>query len=403
MPSMSEPEGVELFLARARRSVVELSGGPTVSELCARLDNLPLALELAASRTVVFSPGAAARIAWGERLDLLRGGRDADPRQQTLRATIAWSYELLGARSSVCSPGCPSSQAGAARGRRAGMRADPDTLQALLDKSLRLAPRHRRRPSVLDARDNPRVRCRTARRRGGIRTAARAPRRMVPRFRRGGRTRVTRRRSRSLVDRLPAEHDNLRAVLPRRARSAISARSSLVTSMWRFWAERGYIREGLRHLQDVLERSPDEPPRAVIGRSYLRTMTGGSFADALHEAQAVACGVRTRGRPFHVDPGPQPDWDDPSGRSDGTRRRRARSNTRNASRMGSIQRRRPRPLPGCIGAVFGTLPVETRHRALQRGIRALPRKPERAGIHSRRASATRGDEGSVRHRARPAQ
>lgn len=63
-------------------------------ELCARLDHLPLALELAAARTVVFSPEQLPeRLA--ERLDLLKGGRDADPRHQTLRAAVEWSYDLL--------------------------------------------------------------------------------------------------------------------------------------------------------------------------------------------------------------------------------------------------------------------------------------------------------------------
>ena len=67
-----------------------------MAELCDRLDNLPLALELAAARTAVLTPDQILdRL--GNRLDLLKGGRDADPRQQTLRATIAWSYDLLDA------------------------------------------------------------------------------------------------------------------------------------------------------------------------------------------------------------------------------------------------------------------------------------------------------------------
>ena len=64
------------------------------AELCERLDKLPLAIELAAARTVVFSPEQLLE-RLGQRLDLLKGGRDADPRQRTLRATIEWSYDLL--------------------------------------------------------------------------------------------------------------------------------------------------------------------------------------------------------------------------------------------------------------------------------------------------------------------
>ncbi len=69
-----------------------------VAEICRRLDGLPLALELAAARLRVMSPAAlAARL--GSRLDLLAARiPDAPPRQQTLRATIAWSYDLLSAQ-----------------------------------------------------------------------------------------------------------------------------------------------------------------------------------------------------------------------------------------------------------------------------------------------------------------
>src|SRR5919199_6673583 len=88
---LADSNAVELFCERARIEREE-----AVVNLCRRLDNLPLALELAASRTNVLSPRQILdRIS--QRLDLFKGGRDADPRQQTLRATIEWSYELLSA------------------------------------------------------------------------------------------------------------------------------------------------------------------------------------------------------------------------------------------------------------------------------------------------------------------
>jgi predicted ATPase/class 3 adenylate cyclase len=90
VPPLSEPEAVELFCARARLEPEE-----TIAELCRRLDNLPLALELAAARTKLLdAPSLLSRLEHS--LPVLTGGRrDAPERQQTLRATIEWSYELL--------------------------------------------------------------------------------------------------------------------------------------------------------------------------------------------------------------------------------------------------------------------------------------------------------------------
>jgi tetratricopeptide (TPR) repeat protein len=101
-----------------------------------RLDSLPLAVELAAARTKALSPGQIlARLS--QRLDLLKGGRDADPRQQTLRATIEWSYDLLSdderqlfRRLSVFAGSCSLEAA------EAVTRADVDALQSLVEKSL---------------------------------------------------------------------------------------------------------------------------------------------------------------------------------------------------------------------------------------------------------------------------
>ena len=107
-----------------------------VRELCDRLDNLPLGVELAAARTSVLSPEQILdRLS--QRLDLLKGGRDADARQETLRATIEWSYELLDAseqrllaRLSVFAGGCTLEAAEHVAG------AELDTLQSLVEKSL---------------------------------------------------------------------------------------------------------------------------------------------------------------------------------------------------------------------------------------------------------------------------
>lgn len=92
-------EAVQLFVDRARvvRPDFELTddNAQAVAEICRRLDGLPLAIELAAARLRHFSPDVL-RERLGDRLGLLRSGpRDLPERQQTLRATMDWSYGLL--------------------------------------------------------------------------------------------------------------------------------------------------------------------------------------------------------------------------------------------------------------------------------------------------------------------
>ena len=94
VPVLERQEARRLFVTRARAAQPEFEPDEHLDELCARLDDLPLALELAAARTSLLSTEQLLE-RLGNRLDLLRGGRDAETRQQTLRATIEWSYELL--------------------------------------------------------------------------------------------------------------------------------------------------------------------------------------------------------------------------------------------------------------------------------------------------------------------
>ncbi len=143
VPPLASPEAVALFCARA-----QLESSDEIAELCARLDNLPLAVELAAARTKALSPAQILE-RLSSRLDLLKGGRDADPRQQTLRATIEWSYDLLSAaeqelfaRLSVFAGGCTLEAA------EEVCDADLDTLQSLVEKSL--APLYQERYWMLE-------------------------------------------------------------------------------------------------------------------------------------------------------------------------------------------------------------------------------------------------------------
>jgi predicted ATPase len=131
LPPLTAEEGVELFCVRAR-----LEANEAIAKLCRRLDDLPLALELAAARTRVLTPAQILE-RLGERLELFRGGRDANPRQRTLRATIAWSHDLLTPyeqalfmRLAVFAGGC------ALEAAEEVAHADVETIQALVEKSL---------------------------------------------------------------------------------------------------------------------------------------------------------------------------------------------------------------------------------------------------------------------------
>ena len=99
LPGVSASEAVQLFAERAGRArpgfVLSDRNAAQVGEICRRLDGIPLAIELAAARVRVFTP---AQIAGGldERFRLLTGApRTALPRQQTLEASVDWSYRLL--------------------------------------------------------------------------------------------------------------------------------------------------------------------------------------------------------------------------------------------------------------------------------------------------------------------
>jgi len=131
VPPLARTEAVALFCERSHLETDEV-----IAELCCRLDDMPLAVELAAARTRVLTPTQILdRLS--QRLDLLKGGRDADPRQLTLRATIDWSHELLSPREqtlfrrlAVFSGGCSLDAAEEVAG------AELEPLQSLVDKSL---------------------------------------------------------------------------------------------------------------------------------------------------------------------------------------------------------------------------------------------------------------------------
>jgi predicted ATPase/DNA-binding XRE family transcriptional regulator len=146
VPSLQPKDACALFLNRARASnphfQIRADEVVTIQEICARLDHLPLAIELAAARTRVFdAPALLKRLAAPLAL-LTSGAQDLPRRQRTLRNAIDWSYHLLTAeeqtlfrRLSIFADGCalPMLEAIAADGLTTPI---ADLMQSLVEKSL---------------------------------------------------------------------------------------------------------------------------------------------------------------------------------------------------------------------------------------------------------------------------
>ena len=151
MPSievLAQSPAVALFVQRAAAAKPDFElnpeNAPAIAEICARLDGLPLAIELAAARVKVLSPSSMlTRLS--SRLQLLTGGsRDLPQRQQTLRAAMDWSYDLLSAaeqklfrRLSVFVSGCNLEGVEAVCDTKSDLALDLlDGMASMVDKSL---------------------------------------------------------------------------------------------------------------------------------------------------------------------------------------------------------------------------------------------------------------------------
>ncbi len=149
-PVMPLPENsaIELFAQRAAAVwpgfAIHAENAPTIKEICSRLDGLPLAIELAAARTRVLSPGTILDRLQSP-LQLLTGGAlDQPERQQTLRKAIDWSYSLLNVaeqrlfrRLAVFAGGCTLEATEAVCNTRRDLDIEPlDGLSSLVDKNL---------------------------------------------------------------------------------------------------------------------------------------------------------------------------------------------------------------------------------------------------------------------------
>ena len=276
LEALSKYEAVQLFVDRAHAVAPSFSvtseNAPAVAELCVRLDGLPLAIELAASRVKLLPPQALlARLS--RRLELLRGGaRDRPERQQTLRATLDWSFDLLDerrrrlfARLSVFSGGFRLDAA------EAVCEAELDDVEALLEHSLlrtEVRPDGEPRFFMLESiRDYAREHLEE----DGEADA------VHDRHARWYGAWLEQRTEQRLTGRLTAdwepedeEHDNIRAALAwARDHAEIELELQFAASAGLFfWPNRGHVSEGRRWLDEVLARSQGADPRRR-GRALL--------------------------------------------------------------------------------------------------------------------------------------
>ena len=262
VPALAEPEAVELFSARASIEPDEI-----VAELCGRLDNLPLALELAAARVSVLTPAQILeRIS--QQLDLFRAGRDADPRQQTLRATIAWSYDLLSAdeqrlfaRLAVFRGGCTLEAA------EEVVDAELDALQSLVDKNL-LRHSEERFWMLATIRDYAHELLEESSEADAVR------RRHADHYVALGELAYTERFDRGLtwVRKLEEEHDNLRAALDDLQDRDSLHYLQLAGALGWFWLARSHFVEGTRRLEEALASPVADGPLTARALAFLGTI-----------------------------------------------------------------------------------------------------------------------------------
>jgi non-specific serine/threonine protein kinase len=288
VPPLAQPEAVDLFCARA-----QLDPSEEIAELCARLDSLPLAVELAAARTKALSPAQILE-RLSQRLDLLQGGRDADPRQQTLRATIEWSYDLLFpeekrlfARLSVFAGGCTLEAAEEVAD------ADLDILQSLVEKSLLrftasdAGARYWMLETIREYAQE-----RLAERDDTVATLTRCTQYFVN-LAEHAYPHATGPDPAASFDRLEREHDNFRATLARvRGTREYEVELGLAVALQPFRLARGYLTEGRVSLMEALALAGDSPLRArALHHAGLIALTQGRHDEAealLEEAWTLA-------------------------------------------------------------------------------------------------------------------
>jgi predicted ATPase/DNA-binding SARP family transcriptional activator len=282
VPPMSIDDAVDLFAERARsvRQDFVVNGQRAVVEaVCARLDRLPLAIELAAARVRILSVEQLLdRLQ--QRLPLLTtGAADAPERQRTLRAAIEWSHDLLDeaeralfVRLAAFAGGCTVDAA------ERICNADLDTLQSLVDKNLL------RVDADAEADGDPRfLMLATIHEFALERLKASSEHEELVRRHAGFFLALAEEGYENRFDaeaewseRLELDHDNLRAALNVWAETDPERALELTGALGWFWLSHGHLAEGRREVTDALERSPGQGPARARALTTAGTLVGRS-------------------------------------------------------------------------------------------------------------------------------
>ena len=289
VPPLVSSEAVSLFCERSR-----LDATDEIAELCARLDDLPLAVELAAARAKALSP-AQILDRLSDRLDLLRGGRDAEARQQTLRATIAWSYDLLSEDEqrvfralAVFVGGCTLEAA------EAVAKADLNTMQSLVEKSL-LRFTNDRYWMLETIREYAAERLHNECEDSEI---LERHARWYLRLAKSAHGELRGPSQADWLERLHAELENLRGAIRWAQEHDDSLEVELAGATWYFLSLRGLLREALGYLEQAIETANNAPSldqsELLYGGAYVALRTGDYAAVGRWGEQRLELG-RARG------------------------------------------------------------------------------------------------------------
>jgi predicted ATPase/DNA-binding CsgD family transcriptional regulator/Tfp pilus assembly protein PilF len=261
-------DAVAFFLQVARTHVSDFDltedNLGVVVDICRRLEGLPLAIELAASRLRMFSPTTLLRVL-DRRLDVLVSGpRDLPPRQRTLRDTIRWSYDLLDLedrayfrRLAVFAGSFTLEMASGVLGIAEGVAME--TVRRLVDHHLVWpVPADEPRFRMLETiREFALETLEDAGERHALETAHAVWCRSLAMESVEALTGI---RQGAWLDRLDAGHDDLRAAMAWGNAQAPEISLQIAAALWRFWIARGHVREGREWIRRALAVATDVPP-----------------------------------------------------------------------------------------------------------------------------------------------